>query len=296
MNASDAFDPIRSLRICWKLLTPAGLPLLLGGFLLAVTSAWGDPNLGLKLQRFDRAVHVTPEMAFTVFGCTGLALIVGWIVNSWLTCGMAHVVEKALTTGTADVGQLFDARGRFVDVLLTKLLVFLVFAVLLVPIVGIAMLIGAATVHSGNLVLAALLAVAGLAYLCLIVYVNLGLSLAATACAFEASSPTASIRRSWSLASGNRWTLFVYWIVLAIVMMLGLLACCVGVLFTASFANIAPFESYLALTRPEMHGAAGVVTSTARPDGWGPPPPGAGGPPQGWPLPPRSGGPGTPTP
>ena len=81
------------------------------------------------------------------------------------------------------------------------------------------------------------------------IYVALGLSLIPLAVAVERMTPIAAFSRSWELVRGNRMQLFVFYLVTGIFTLLGLLACCIGVLFTGALAQAATVDAYLRLVR-----------------------------------------------
>ena len=80
-------------------------------------------------------------------------------------------------------------------------------------------------------------------------YVALGISLAEQAVALEGLQPVESLKRSWSLVSGHRLMLLLYWVVTGIFTSLGVCLCFFGLFVTGTMALTARSESYLALVR-----------------------------------------------
>jgi hypothetical protein len=59
---------------------------------------------------------------------------------------------------------------------------------------------------------------------------------------------TASLGLSWELTKGHRGDLFLFWLLLIGLNLLGLLACCVGVIVTGAMTQLALAWAYLRLT------------------------------------------------
>jgi hypothetical protein len=162
-------------------------------------------------------------------------------------------VERALTTGEEEIGDLLRGRGRWIAMLVARLLVYAIHVAVFLP--GALLAVGAwfagnAIQHRGWLG-------PGLAtFVCVVwlvpqLYVLLGLILTPQAVALEGLGAPQALTRSWSLARGQRWRLLLYYLVLWLVTCLGFFACCVGVFATASLAYTALNESYLRLIRSE---------------------------------------------
>jgi hypothetical protein len=184
-----------------------------------------------------------------IFACCGLAVM---LIHAWISLGVANVVEKTRNEGRAGFGALFDARGRFFEMVLGHILMILIVLGTIVPLVLIGLGVWFANdqrvVEDGW---AAFIAViAGIAYLPVWIWLLLGISLYRPAIAIEGLGPTAAIQRSWELVRGHRLRLLLYWVAISIFSMLGLCLCCVGVLLTGPMSEISQFESYLELVQP----------------------------------------------
>lgn len=57
-----------------------------------------------------------------------------------------------------------------------------------------------------------------------------------------------ALKRSWAMTKTDAWTLVGLTLVCALVVLAGLLACCIGVCYTAIIANFAIVVAYIALT------------------------------------------------
>jgi hypothetical protein len=125
--------------------------------------------------------------------------------------GFANTVEDVLRTGEGDVGKVFDGKGRLGAMILSRLLSGLIVLGACLPYAVV--VLAAALVTSGfereeGLGIAILIAGTVL-YAPVLAYVWLGIVLSDQAVALEGLQPVDSIRRSWSLARGHRWMLFL---------------------------------------------------------------------------------------
>jgi hypothetical protein len=287
MDFSAAFDPFRALRASWSAVRQAPLPLLLGGILLVFTSGNGGGGAGFNPGGMQGSFDRDFEDLLPVFvGIAALACCVGtvfFLFSSWLEVGFQNTVQRVLETGEGDAGMLFDARGRFWDMVLVRLFAALLTFAAALPLLLVAAAIAFAAdrglAPEGALIVFGILL--GLILITVVIFVALGLSLSTQAVALEGLRPGEALRRSWNLVAGHRLQLFLYWLVLGVFSFLGVCACCVGVLLTGSLARIAPVDSYLALTRggerPSWWIETARVTPAAPAGSWGttsaPPPP-----------------------
>jgi hypothetical protein len=280
MEFNQAFDPIRALQSAWKALAQAPLPLIVGGVLLMLTEGGGGGG-GNFVQIHDHhgggswseiAPWILPLIG--VCACVGIAL---FLFSSWIQVGFANSVESVLRTGHADVGQVFDAKGRFGSMVLSRILCVLVGIACVLPFLLLVIAIGILTKgferHEGLI----LLLIPGLVvWLPIVLYVVLGISLADQAVALEGAQPVESLKRSWSLVHGHRWMLLLYLIVGGLFSMLGFCLCCIGVFLTGTLFHVARSESYLALVRGQERATWWIEKGSAHPitppEGWGTPP------------------------
>jgi hypothetical protein len=296
MEFNQAFDPFRALQVSWQAVKKAPLPLLVGGVILMITNGGGGGggNFG---SSFDNRHSIDwDEIAPILIGVGALfccLAIAFFVVASWVRIGFANTVEEVLRTGNADVGKVFDGKGRLMTMILARLLAGVIVIATVLP-YGLVVLV-AALATSGfdrNDGVGIVILLGGLAlYLPVIFYVALGVGLSEQAVALEGHAPVDSIRRSWELVRGHRWMLLWYSIVLGIFSMLGLCACCIGVFLTGTMAETAKSESYLALIRGKERDSWWITTGAspvAGDAGWGtaPVPVAPPSPPQGWGAPP----------
>lgn len=275
MTFPAALDPVRSLTAAFRLLVRNPLPLLLGGAILLLF----DRGHGLGIVGDWDSHHFQDELPGRIFfgGCCGLF---GLLVWSWIGVGFAHVVEETRRTGTSAFATLFDARGRFGDMLLALFLHLVAWFAAGLPFLLI--VIGASVIGRHTDIpdgIVALAAIAGfLVYLPFFAYLMLGIAFVPQEVALGGRSAIESFHTSWQLAHGRRLALFVFCLALAVFTFLGLCCCFVGIFFTGAVANVATFEAWLALTRPD--GAPTVAAAPSAPPivvyPSAPPPPTAG--------------------
>jgi hypothetical protein len=281
MEFNRAFDPFRALQSAWKALAQAPLPILVGGVLLILTQgSGGGARVPLDFQEQGNGVNwseIRPWILplIGVVACVGIAL---FLFSSWIMVGLPNTVESVLRTGRADVGQVFDSKGRFGSMVLSRLLCVLIEIGAALPFVLLVLAIAILTKgfhrHEGLL----LLLIPGVVvWLPVFLYVTLGISLADQAVALEGAQPVESVKRSWALVHGHRWMLLLYLIVGGIFSLLGLCLCCIGIFLTGTLFHVARSESYLALVRGSERASWWIEKGSAHPitppEGWGAPPP-----------------------
>lgn len=283
MEFNQAFDPIRALQSAWKVLAQAPLPILVGGVLLALTEGGGGfggnfsssvRDHGGNLQWSDVEPWILPLIG--VVACVGIAC---FLFSSWIMAGFPHAVESVLRTGRADVGQVFDAKGRYGAMLLVRILRGFIIVACVIPlgvfVAAVAILTKGFQHHHEIAILVIVLG--ALVWLPFYFYVLLGTTLAKQAVALEGLPPIDSLKRSWSLVHGHRLMMFLYCFVAFVFSVLGLCLCCVGVFLTGTLVHVAKSESYLALVRGQERAnwwiEKGSAHPVAPPEGWGAPPP-----------------------
>ena len=276
MEFNRAYDPIRALQTAWKALNRSPLPLLVGGVLLTLTDGGGGSGGGSWNDDHHRGAdwdQIWPILLPVVGICCCLGIAV-FLFASWVRVGFANTVESVLKTGEATVGQVFQSKGRFGNIVFARILVILIHIAVWIPFLAAFGIVLAITEgFERHEELGFLLIPAGLITLPVWIYVALGLSLVDQAAALEGLQPSACLKRSWSLVSGHRWMLLLYWVVGWVFSALGLCLCCIGVFLTNTLFEIAKSESYIALVRSDRSG-------WWIDERWVPPPP-----PQGWGLP-----------
>src|SRR5262249_47725387 len=156
-------------------------------------------------------------------------------------------VERALRREPESLAELFKGQGLWAQMLLTRVLRFVLLAAATLPlalVIAIPLLIGAAT-DAPKISFVVIGVLCAIAYLPVIAYVALGLSLAPCAVAIEGMSATEAISRSWTLVRGHRLQLFLYFFVLGVLELI----CCCTLFLATMFTSVAYFESYVQLVR-----------------------------------------------
>lgn len=254
MRFRDAYDPFRALGGAWTLVRRAPAAMLTGGLLLAIF----DSSTSFGFQ----ASHEDWEVALACALCVAALVIYGLV--SFFSANFATAVERVAVQGQERMSDLFRARGRFWPMALGRLLLGLLILAACVPFALASAVVGFAVASMGGE--EAGVAVGVLTFLLLspgLIYVVLGLVLAPLAIAFERLGPFDAVARSWRLVSGNRLWLFWFLLVMFVFEALGFCCCCVGVLATGAFSQIAGYEAYLRLVRDDhelwaVEGGAGA--------------------------------------
>jgi hypothetical protein len=184
-----------------------------------------------------------------------LAFIALMLVGQcWWRIGLLNVFAQVLRNGSATLKGTLRTHGRLAPCVGGLLLVTLIVLVLYLPAA-----LGFVTVASvsKDADFAPVLLVAGFAlglvWLLGFLYVALGLLFVQQATILDGVGPLEAVRRSWRAASGHRLALLWLLLVCAVAALAGLLALCVGYLFTAAIVELSLAEAYLALTRPADH-------------------------------------------
>ena len=250
MDFATAYDPFRALRTAWELLKKAPATVLVGGVLLAFTDggcSGGNQfasDGGEDFSGTDVAVIMAVVMAVLVIG------VAFWLFACLLKVGFPTAIENVQKSGAEDVGAIFKSEGRWLNMVAATFLQAIASFAAVIPmglIVLLAVLVGSGTDNEAMGI--GIGVVGALLWLPFFIYIALGLSLISLAVAVERLNPIEAFGRSWELVRGNRLQLFLFYLVTAVFTLLGLLACCVGVLFTSALAYTASADAYLRLVR-----------------------------------------------
>ena len=191
------------------------------------------------------------------------AFVVQTVVQGVMGMGMLRVVFDVLEGGRADVSRLFSQVHKAWRYLGTTLLLVLVLGVPLMLLFGLLLVIGMLGVGvpvgvlAGEEVfrpegplMAALFVGAGLLTLIPGLYFGLPFYLVQAHLAFtEEETPMGALRHCYLLARGQRLPLFGVLLLMAPVVFVGVLACCVGVLPALALSQLLLGGVYLALRR-----------------------------------------------
>ncbi len=281
---SQAFDPFRALKAGIHALKTEPAPVFVGGLLLFLVqscqgagnqvpnpssggSSWdsGDDPFssgGNPFEGMDEAMLVVALIMVGVGCCIGLFV---FAAQSFLQPGMYRVGERMTIDGTAGIDVLFSGKDVWLSMMGYKLLTGVIglgiFTVFASP--GGLVIAGAVVARDGGSPNTALLVLGGLLILALVlpalIYVMLGLGLGSVAISLDRLGTMEALDRSWSLAKGNRFRLFVFGLVngifAGVAAFVGMLACCVGILATGPAATGVVFcaqaNAWLMLTRDD---------------------------------------------
>jgi len=258
MEFAQAFDPVRSLKVAWKLLKQTPLTVVVGGLLIGVLEsngggggrdvADGDPDsvVSSGAEGSSGALESWMYLLIPVLVC----LVLGFFaLTSWLEVGFARAVEFGLRTGRDELGRVFKGGDRLGTMLLARFLCALLFCACFLPM----LLLLLAYARPGESGWSGVEILGGLASLLVLIYVWLGLVLVNPIVAFETCTATEAIGYSWRMASGQRWQLFWFTVLQILLTIAGLLACCIGLVVALPLTQVMRFEAYVALTRGEQY-------------------------------------------
>jgi hypothetical protein len=171
-------------------------------------------------------------LAVSLF-CGGIMLL----IRSFIHTGYLRLHEQLVREGAGDFGPLFSGADLLGSMVLWKLLKGVIgFGAAMVAVApGTAILItGVVQETTGLMVLGGVVLFMLLAPVS--IYVSLGLALGAHCLVLERLTPIQALERSWSIASGNRFSLFIFLLAQSLVSLVavfvGLLACCIGTFVT----------------------------------------------------------------
>ena len=272
MTFQTAFAPGAHLAEAWAAMRRAPGALLGGA--LVVGFLQQAPSL---VTQFTGATDPgEPDPATTlVTAVIGIVLAaLGWVLRCWLAPGWIRAQVAALR-GRDDPALLVsggDVFGRFLGwSMLSGSIVSAVLAVgILVGVVVAATVMGglsAAFAGGGSIPVGvvagglAALAVGG----ALGAWVGLGMALGEHAVVLENLGPREALARSWALVDGHRLELFLFLLVNQLVTLLGLLACCVGLIPAWAVTSTAQTRAYMLLVGIPEHGAEGGHPPSATP-------------------------------
>ena len=260
MEFNRAFDPFRALQSSWKAFVQAPLPLLVGGVLVLLTSGHGGSPVQVVFREDHRGwswheLRPTVLPMIPLIGICGCFALAVFLFSSWVQIGFANAVEEVERAGHTKVETVFQSKGRFGSMVLARLLVGLVYLATAVPMTAAFFVVFALTrgFHR-NEALGLLLVPAALVWIVPAAYVWIGVALTNQAVALEGLPPVEALKRSWSLASGNRLMLLLFAIVLGIFHALGFCLCCFGLFLTGTLSLTAWSDAYLALVRGDRSG------------------------------------------
>ena len=260
---STAFDIGKSFSSGIEGLKRQPVGLIVGAALLLfadMCSGGGGNGISDPSALMEGGTGLSPEL-ITGFlalmaGAMALSCVVGIafaLMKCWLMPGYIRFHEDLVLDGAAEDSRVFSGSDVFGRMVVYRLLVWMITT----GVTCIALLPGAAVLIVGITQKQEVMMIAGGVGMALLVipaavYVHLGLLLGDRALTLENLDPTAALGRAWSLADGNRITLFLFTLVWGIAQLLSLLAFCIGVFPARAAYELALTEAFLLATHEEL--------------------------------------------
>lgn len=259
---STAFDIGKSFASGIEGLKRQPVGLIVGAALLlfADMCSGGGNGISDPSALMEGGTGLSPEL-ITGFlalmaGAMALSCVVGIafaLMKCWLMPGYIRFHEDLVLDGAAEDSRVFSGSDVFGRMVVYRLLVWMittgVTCLALLP--GAAVLFVGITQQQEGMMIAGGVAMA-LLVIPAAVYVHLGLLLGDRALTLENLDPTAALGRAWSLADGNRISLFVFTLVWGFAQLLSLLAFCVGIIPARAAYELALTEAFLLATHEEL--------------------------------------------
>ena len=194
-----------------------------------------------------------------IFGITAaISQIASTIAQSAFLMGLFRVYIDVLNGRKADVARMMTQFSKIGRYFLQQAAVFLIIGLPVILYLGVLIVVSAALsgisfddlnhlerdLRPGAI---ALLIFGSLALIPVLIYVALPLQFATMELVYGDSSPLESIRRAYQLANGHRLSIFGYAFIAGVVAMVGVLACCVGLIPALALGQMLTTGLYLAL-------------------------------------------------
>jgi hypothetical protein len=226
----------------WRIFTAHWVTLVFS-FLLSVI-LWSIPLIGLVGAAVAQVLKPeTVEFQLAAIGVT----LVSTTVRTFLEAGITRMWLVAARGGSPEIGQMFSGGDRFL------------------PLLGLSLLLGVGG-HVGSLVAVAgtsmgeksiVLLGNGLGYLnglVVLVLVALGLMFAQYFIVDAGHGPISGISAAWRSCAGQRGKVLAFGVVDFLIVLAGLLVCCVGMIVSSPLASLAVAVLYTRIsgrTAPE---------------------------------------------
>lgn len=169
--------------------------------------------------------------------------ILAWVFGTWLGCGLGLFFLKTARGQRAELGDIFTGGPFFLSMLVANLLFGLMMWGIAFVGIGLPVLVGMAIGREVVVIL-------GLCIATVIVLVVLGLIFSQFFWGIldRNVGPIEALRLSAVITQGNRFTLFVLYLLGFFIQLLGVLACCIGVFVTTPFIFLLGAVAYLRMT------------------------------------------------
>jgi hypothetical protein len=264
-----AFDISRGFDSGMAAVRAAPLAMWVGGVLMVLFdghySGGGDSDDGLSSlvsgagdtiavmgSKFSALQDAIPTAGVILVGLVvAAAMLLG---HAFFRTGFLRQMHTVHAYGEEGYRDLFSGADAMLSMLGSTLLQGLVYIVIAAPFAAGA---GAAFYFLDEGPAFAVTALLALLAIGPLIYAYLGMCLASFRVALDGDGPIESLRSSWSLADGNRWSLFKFGFVMVLVecaaALVGVMLLCIGMLVTVplgrALTGVAWTESYLLATR-----------------------------------------------
>jgi uncharacterized membrane protein len=214
-----------AIRSGWELYKAHWAPLTFGYFVIALVGELPG-QVGPTLTVFG----TIPEGSRTYYAVHVPLSILGWLIGRFFMAGFTRAALRAVRANDASFGDFFAAGGRFVPFVVMS------FLKTLATLAGLALLI-----------------VPG-------IIVGLGFANASFFVMDQRLGPVASLRESWRSTEGQKGKLFILSLAEIGLMIVGLVACCLGFFVVVPVMMLAR-----AIVYTKMSGTAAVPSPPAGP-------------------------------
>lgn len=198
-------------QLAWELYKQNWGPLTAGLFLTAMLSNIPSqtPNLLVALG----VARDTSDIRHITIPC----MVIGWIASAYFSAGFVRATTGMLRTGTMRFADIFSAGSRFLPYLA------------LTALSSICILLGMIAFIVPGVILA------------------LGVSLARYYVVDQRLGPIDAMRTSWNATVGHKANIFLFYLVGTLLLLGGLMACCVGVIVAQTVIVVAESILYMRL-------------------------------------------------
>ena len=257
--AGEVASPVPAPAALWPEVTPGVILVSNGisrGFSVLHSNLWTFVLIALCFIGISFAIGLLGQIP-----CLGLLLAVanGLLLQPALTCGFYRASLKQHDGIQADVGDLFAEFNQWVDILLLSLAFFGLAMLVAIPglIVGgiglLPMLLAAIRNQPPPQPNVPILVAGGMLLVLSLIIVSLGLMFAYPALVDRRRGVGDAMRTSWQLMTSNPMGAIGGVLFAGLINLLGILACCVGVLYTMP-AIYCIFGAIYRTGMPQSHG------------------------------------------
>ncbi|MCE9548011.1 MAG: hypothetical protein K8T25_21265 [Planctomycetia bacterium] len=203
-------------------------------------------QMGLQfVQRIFQALGEATRESAVVVAIGVMVGIASWAVQQWLNVGQAIFQLRVARGATPDLGDLFKGGPFLVRGICVTLLIGLLVVVLVAVLIGVPAAVGGAI---GGRDAAGMAALAGVAVAFIpLIYVSLLFSQSFFLIVDRDLGVFEALQESVTLTRGHRGTIFLVWLLAAVINLGGMLACCLGILASVPLTMLMFGVTYVAM-------------------------------------------------